>query len=150
DVNSPDDELHPWITPAGKEFYFSRKTKEGWMLFMANGPSPGPIGKAKSVGFPAGFHHATLSKDALTMYLQGPLEKERWGLFRAKRPKVGAAWSKPEPVVNLNHPDALRGHMSPCLSADGTRLYFVSDRPGGKGGTDIWSVAAGHLKSTAK
>jgi Tol biopolymer transport system component len=28
---------------------------------------------------------------------------------------------------------------SPCLSPDGTTLYFVSDRPGGSGGKDIWS-----------
>ena len=28
---------------------------------------------------------------------------------------------------------------SPCLSPDGTTLYFVSNRPGGFGGKDIWS-----------
>ena len=28
---------------------------------------------------------------------------------------------------------------SPCLSPDGNTLYFVSDRPGGYGGKDIWS-----------
>ncbi len=28
------------------------------------------------------------------------------------------------------------GH--PCLSPNGSRLYFASDRPGGLGGTDIW------------
>jgi hypothetical protein len=28
---------------------------------------------------------------------------------------------------------------SPCLSPDGNTLYFVSDRPGGMGGKDIWS-----------
>lgn len=26
----------------------------------------------------------------------------------------------------------------PCISPDGKRIYFVSDRPGGSGGTDIW------------
>ena len=80
------------------------------------------------------------------MYLQGPLDKERWGLFRSKRAKAGAAWSKPEPLSNLNHPEATRGDMSPCLSADGNRLYFASDRPGGKGGLDIWYVLTSQLK----
>lgn len=35
-----------------------------------------------------------------------------------------------------NDPEVNNGH--PCISPDGRRLYFVSDRPGGVGGTDIW------------
>ena len=30
------------------------------------------------------------------------------------------------------------GETSACFSPDGNTLYFVSDRPGGKGGKDIW------------
>ena len=56
------------------------------------------------------------------------------------------AWTKPEPVVKLNHPEAKRGDMSPVLSIDGTRLYFSSDRPGGKGGLDLWVVPIASLK----
>ncbi len=149
-VSEPEDELHPWVAAGGKEFYFSRKTKEGWLLFVARGPNPGPIGDAKPAGLPPGFHHATLSSTGLTMYLQGPLEKDRWGIFRAKRAKIGAAWSKPEPIVNLTHPEAPRGDLSPCLSGDGLRLYFASDRPGGKGGLDIWSVPTAQLKTAGK
>lgn len=128
-ISEKEDELHPWITPSGKEFYFSRKGSDGWMLFVAAGPVPGPIGKAKEVGFPVGYHHATLGNMGLTMYLQGPLEEGRTGLFRSKRAKVGAAWSMPEPVAALNHPKSKHGDMSPALNSDGTRLYFVSDRP---------------------
>lgn len=44
--------------------------------------------------------------------------------------------------LNLGHPvAALQGpHFvsQPTLSPDGTRLVFVSDRPGGPGGLDIW------------
>jgi hypothetical protein len=138
--------LHPWITQSGKEFYFSRRLDDGWTHFMAQGPVPGPIGKAKKVGFPAGYHHATLSPGGTTMYLEGPLEKSRVGLFKSKRAKVGALWTMPEPLSALNHPGGKRGDMSPSLSADGTRLYFASDRPGGKGGLDIWSVLVKELK----
>lgn len=146
DVNSKADEMYPWITPAGKEFYFSRKMDEGWKLFVANGPSPGPIGKSKEVGFAANFHRAAVAGNGLTMYLQGPLEDGKIGIFRSKRGKVGEMWSKPEPVAALNHAESKKGDMQPALTADGTRLYFVSDRPGGKGGLDIWSVATSMLK----
>jgi WD40-like Beta Propeller Repeat len=145
-VSEKEDELFPWITPSGNTFYFSRKTEEGWRLFAANGPVPGPIGKATVMDLPIGFHHATVRGDLLVMYLQGPLEKERWGLFRTTRLRVGTAWGKPEPLTGLNSPEAPRGDMSPCLSADGTKLYFASDRPGGKGGLDLWMVPTAQLK----
>lgn len=144
-VSEKDDELHPWITAGGKEFYFSRKTKEGWILMLAQGPTPGPIGKAAPVGFGPGFHHATLNSSGLLMFLQGPLEKDRWGLFTSTRAKIGAEWSKPAPLTMLNHPDAPRGDLSPSLSADGTKLFFASDRPGGKGGLDLWMVPTAQL-----
>jgi hypothetical protein len=145
-INERTDESHPWITPSGKEFYFSRKTEDGWKLFVAKGPTPGPISKAKAVGFAKGFHNATQSKDGLTMYLQGLLKEGSWGLFRSKRAKLAGAWSEPAPLPGLSHPDSTLGDQSPCLSADGSRLYFSSDRPGGKGGLDIWYVLTSQVK----
>jgi hypothetical protein len=145
-ISEKEDEKHPWITSLGKEFYFSRKTKEGWTLLVAKGPEPGPIGEPRPVGFEPGFHHATLSASGLTMYVQGPVEKNRVGLYRSKRARAGAAWSKPEPLSSLTNGEAPRGDMSPCLSADGNRLYFASDRPGGKGGLDVWYVLMSQLK----
>lgn len=142
-VSEKEDEMHPWITPGGKEFYFSRKLKDGWVMFVTTGVVPGP-GLAKEVGFPPGFCRASLSPTGLTMYLQGPLEDGRTGIFRAKRSKIGGAWSKPDAISALNHPEAKRGVMSPCLS--GERLYFSSDRPGGKGGLDLWAVTVSQLK----
>jgi len=146
DVNSAADEMYPWISPAGKEFYFSRKTEDGWKLYVAIGPVPGPIGKATPVGFAAGFHRATLAANGLTMYLQGPLDGDKIGIFRSKRGKATEKWSQPEPVAALNHPDSKKGDMHPAFTADGTRLYFTSDRPGTRGGLDIWTVLASQLK----
>ena len=145
-ISEKEDELHPWITSAGREFYFSRMTEDGWVLLVARGPNPGPIGDPVKVGFKVNFHHATLSSSGLTMYLQGPLPKDRTGLYRSKRAKVGAPWTKPEPLTMLNHPEGERGDMSPCLSSDGQRLYFASDRPGGMGGLDLWVVETAQLK----
>jgi hypothetical protein len=146
DINTKVDETYPWIAAGGKEFYFSRKTEDGWKLFVVSGAVPGPA-KAKDAGFPAGFHRATLVGASLTMYLQGPLDDDgKIGIFKSKRDKVGAAWSKPMPVTALNHPESKKGDMQPALNADGSRLYFVSDRPGGKGGLDIWYVPTTMLR----
>ena len=49
---------------------------------------------------------------------------------------VYRGWSAPVnlgPAVNT----AVDGER-PALSADGLSLYFISDRPGGFGGNDIW------------
>ncbi len=55
------------------------------------------------------------------------------GLFTAHR--GGAGWSQPVPL-SLNNPDYSVGH--PAVSEDGKTLYFVSDMPGGLGGTDLY------------
>lgn len=44
-------------------------------------------------------------------------------------------WSDPT-LLELVGDSLIAAH--PSLSADGTKLYFVSDRPGGYGGKDIW------------
>ena len=50
--------------------------------------------------------------------------------------KTGNDWSAPDnlgPQVNTRFYES-----QPALSADGRRLYFISDRPGGHGRRDIW------------
>ena len=140
-ANTGEDGLFPWITADGKSFYFSRKTKEGWTLMVsARANAKGPQGwrEPGTVELPVGFHHATLTPDGKTMIVQGPLEKDRWGLFLCT--KAGKGWSKPEPLTGLNHPEGKIGDRAPNLSRDGSVLYFASDRPGGKGGMDIYAV----------
>ncbi|OFY52024.1 MAG: hypothetical protein A2W85_11355 [Bacteroidetes bacterium GWF2_41_31] len=47
-------------------------------------------------------------------------------------------WSDPEPFI-LNNEKYSVGH--PCLTSDGLTMYFVSDMPGGYGGTDIYRIS---------
>ncbi len=142
------DEMHPWLSADGKELYFSRKTKEGWRVFVTKRSSTtGPQGFGDPVmleALPPDFHHATLMPDGKTMYLQGPLGRGRWGLFVATR--IANGWGKPEPLDTLNDPESPSGDRSPNLSRDGTRLYFASDRAGGKGGLDLWVIDTASLK----
>jgi hypothetical protein len=146
-VNTPADEVHPWLTSDGKALYFSRKTKDGFRVCVSTRTSvsgPGGWREAVELDLPADFHHATLSPDGKTMYLQGPLANNRWGLFTSTRTAKG--WSKPEPIEALNDPQGKTGDCSPNLSRDGRLLYFSSDRPGGKGGKDIWVIQTAQLK----
>jgi hypothetical protein len=146
-VNTADDEAHPWLTGDGRSLYFSRRSGEGvWRVYVstrAGNTGPGGWGKPKAVDLPLGYHHATLMPDGKTMYLQGPLEGDRWGLFRSTRTARG--WSKPEALEGLNNADGKTGDRSPNLSRDGRLLYFASDRPGGKGGLDLWVIPTAQL-----
>jgi gluconolactonase len=143
-ISTPADELHPWLSRDGLKLYFSRKDQEGWHVYQAIRQKPyEQFTAANRLELPVGFHHPTLTGDGKKMYLQGPLPEKRWGIFRSSL--VGQGWSSPEPLLALNHPDAPKGDMSPALSHDGTRLFFASDRPGGKGGLDLWFVPTGQL-----
>ena len=49
----------------------------------------------------------------------------------------GTDWTTPMPLegdINTSH-----WEPSACLTPDGNTIYFVSDRPGGLGGRDIWT-----------
>ena len=47
----------------------------------------------------------------------------------------GNAWGPPQPLRALN---SAFDESGPALSHDGAFLFFASDRPGGRGGSDIW------------
>ncbi|OWY18961.1 OmpA family protein [Sphingobacteriales bacterium UPWRP_1] len=61
-------------------------------------------------------------------------ESATWGLYFADL-TASTEWGEAEHFVhNFNQFDV----QQPCLSPDGRILYFVSDLPGGVGGTDIY------------
>ncbi|MCS7004894.1 MAG: OmpA family protein [Cytophagales bacterium] len=65
----------------------------------------------------------------------------RCDLFLSR--KVGDVWEKP---VNIGAPVNTRyTETQASLSSDGNTMYFVSDRPGGFGGTDIWKTTKNEL-----
>ncbi len=63
-------------------------------------------------------------------------EKFRTDRLKIFYSKYDGSWSKTEPS-SLNSDSYSVGH--PALSPDGNTLYFVSDMPGGMGGTDIYT-----------
>jgi peptidoglycan-associated lipoprotein len=56
-------------------------------------------------------------------------------VFRSKR--TAGVWGEPE-LVPLSGDSLVSAH--PAMSPDNLTLYFVSDKPEGKGGKDIWKV----------
>ncbi len=149
-VDTPADELDPWLSADGKQMYFSRKVGDKWRVFVASRPTglgPQFHGEAQEITeLPDDFRHATVSQDGKTMYLQGRLAAGRWGLFRSVR--AGGKWRQPEELTMLNDPSGPTGDRSPCLSRDpnSSVLYFASDRAGGKGGLDLYSVPVVSLR----
>jgi outer membrane protein OmpA-like peptidoglycan-associated protein len=81
------------------------------------------------------FHDAaaSLSADGKTLFLY---YEEGAGDIYTSTFEAGE-WSKPVPLSrNINTP--LFWETSACISADGKKLYFTSNRPGGKGELDIY------------
>ncbi len=97
------------------------------------------------------YHDGTASYDSLTRRLYFTRDNVYYGtLHKAKNGELKLAifytditagefnqkeWGG---LVPFEHNDPAFNTGHPCISPDGKRLYFVSDRPGGRGGTDIW------------
>ena len=86
---------------------------------------------------------AAFSADSNSIYFTRSFfgKAKREGIYKTNLLKIYYAtktngeWGEIKPFY-LNSKDYSVGH--PTLSSDGQTLYFVSDMPGGQGGTDIW------------
>ncbi len=78
-------------------------------------------------------HDPAISPDGDTLLLTRRSATGDRDLYIAGR--VGDSWTEPRPLAELNSID---NELAPAISADGQRLYFASDRPGGQGGLDVW------------
>jgi hypothetical protein len=79
----------------------------------------------------------TLTADMLDLYFcsdrpGGPGSQNVW---HTSRMEVTDPWATPECVVEVSSAEHETG---PAVSPDGLTLWVSSDRPGGKGGYDIW------------
>ena len=150
-VNTADDEYLPAITADGRTLIFTRRsprtaattaqTPEEEDFYLARLDDNGQWGKAERMPPPV---NSTDNEGAQCVSYDG-----RIMLFTACGRRDGAGrcdlyqsvwhsnqWGKPRnmgPAVNTGNWES-----QPALSVDGQTLFFVSDRPGGYGGTDIW------------
>jgi outer membrane protein OmpA-like peptidoglycan-associated protein/Tfp pilus assembly protein PilF len=161
-VNSSQDEYYPALTADEKTLLFTRNRLD------PNSPMNGlqedfyiskyddktnTWGEAVNIGgpinTPSNEGAPTLSADGQVLIftacdLYGSYGKDRSGLgscdiFYSR--KKGNSWSKP---INLGNVINTRSWDSqPSFSSDGRTLYFVSNRSGGFGESDIWVSSIG-------
>lgn len=112
--------------------YFSDLTPEGQLA------SPTPFARRLN----SNARHdgpATFSRDGNHCYYsqsaKAAPDSEEYTLQLFAAHVENGDWNSPQVLEFVT-----MGHMfsHPCLSADGRTLYFMSDMPGGFGGTDIW------------
>lgn len=150
-VNSTDDDYLPAITADGETLIFTRRsprtasttalTPEEEDFYISHRDSNGRWSTARRMPSPVNTTDnegaQCVSYDGRIMLFTAcgrPDGAGRCDLYQCVR--HGDRWSKPRNMgaaVNTANWES-----QPSLSADGQTLYFVSDRPGGQGGTDIW------------
>lgn len=111
-----------------EEIFFSEKVNGEWQ-------------PAKNVGAPlnSDYHNASvnLSPDGKEMILYHDING---GDLLVTTRKADGSWSSPEPMEGINTEFL---ESSATITFDDKTIYFTSDRPGGYGGTDIYSADLG-------
>jgi len=129
-LGPPNPDLPPTRMPMQEDFYFVTKEDGKWANRQYLGP---PVNTNTNEGA------QSVTADGKYIYFTSCNRPDGHGrmcdIYYSSIDEEGN-WSKP---VNLG--DAINTGASekhPAISADGRVLYFTSNRPGGKGGYDIW------------
>jgi len=145
DVNGEGYEFVNYVSADGEQLFFTRRTPKGHRkdedFYIAKKVSDSTWGESIELGYPVntpGDEGAMcLSPDGQFLFFAACNRPDSYGscdLYASRR--QGDRWSEPYnlgPVVNSSYWES-----QPTFSTDGKTLYFVSNRPGGWGGSDIW------------
>ncbi len=141
DFNSSDDDFAPCFTQNGRILFFTSNRDGDQKIYYVERNSEGwssPEELKGDVNEGAQIGSVTVTPDGQFMvfaaYNNGKEGQGRTDLFSAR--KVYGVWTDIQnlgPNVNSEYWDS-----QPALTSDGNTLFFVSDRPGGMGGTDIY------------
>lgn len=140
-INSSHDEYLPALTADDETIIFTKKDEAGEDFYISSKLTDGQWSQAQALPPPLkttlneGAH--CLTADGKTIYFTACYRNDSRGgcdLYMSQLTAEG--WSVP---VNLGDQiNTKHWETQPSLSYDGQILYFVSNRPGGFGGSDIW------------
>ncbi|XZF13337.1 OmpA family protein [Chitinophagaceae bacterium MMS25-I14] len=151
-INTRYAEMYPCITADEQSIFYTRRTNGiDEDFYRSDVDSCGGWFSGKSLGYPIN----TLSQEASQMvsadrhYLffmrcdnRSPNGWDKGGCDLYMAYTADSVWSVPESFGATINTPSYEG--MPCLSSDNKELFFVSDRPGGYGGLDIWSSRFEH------
>ena len=151
-VNTEDDEYWPSITADGQTLMFTRqmgtpgRNSKGQEDFYVSHLKSYGWSKAKNAGAPLNTSQnegaQSISSDGTYMYFTACERSDGLGRCDIYYSRFdGQSWSAGTnigPPVNTSFWEA-----EPSISANGKMLFFASNRPGGKGGMDIWYSVKG-------
>ena len=111
-----------------EDFYISYNDTDQWQFANNLGE---PINTAKNEGAQC------ITADGKTLYFTACSRNDSYGRCDIYQSNfVNDKWTNP---VNLGpNVNTESWESQPAISSDGRQLFFVSNRPGGRGGKDIW------------
>ena len=146
-INTDEAEYLPNLTQDDKYIIFTRRTRSSQVPGLQEDFFTSKINNenlwykaqplSRAINTPQNEGAPSISADGTLLYFAACNRKDGMGecdiYYSYNR---GNYWTTPKnlKVINSEYWDS-----QPNLSANGKTLYFVSNRPGGKGGTDIWA-----------
>jgi len=146
--NTSDPEMFPWITADSSTLYFTRRisnidndffittidTCGGWYTGTNLGRPPNSSDQESAQMISSDGHYLFYTKcdnRSSNGWAQGGCD-----LYMSYRVCDDSVWSAPQSFGATINTPGFEGMG--CLSPDNRTLYFVSNKPGGFGGMDIW------------
>jgi outer membrane protein OmpA-like peptidoglycan-associated protein len=144
-INTENWESQPAIAPDGKTLYFAGNRPNGkggqdlWMSeLLENGMWSEPVNLGDSVNTGGNESSPFIHYDNQTLYFVSDGHPGLGGkdIFYVKK-KPDGTWGTP---VNLGYPiNTHKDEISFFVNSSGDMGYIASDRPGGKGGQDVYA-----------
>ncbi len=142
DINTPDNEMCPYISSNGKHLYFASDRSGGlgsidiWVSNDSAGHWQAPVNMGAVINTSGYDYSPCLTPDSSSLYFASARSGGYGALDIWWSAKAGGAWQTPMNAGSFVNTAA--SEVYPCVSSNKMKLYFDSQRSGGYGDYDIW------------